>query len=92
MDTYPCYCKMKTALGVSLFLILLTPLLALTKAAVLSIDYGAEWSKIAILKSGRGGMDIVLNDESKRKTSSSVYVKGDERALGSAAAELVYVF
>jgi hypoxia up-regulated 1 len=54
-------------------------------AAVMSIDFGSEWLKVAIVKPGVP-MEIVLNRESKRKTSAAVFLKGDERLFGDEAA------
>ncbi|XP_033106267.1 hypoxia up-regulated protein 1-like [Anneissia japonica] len=52
--------------------------------AVMSIDLGSEWMKIAIVKPGVP-MDIVLNKESRRKTPVVVSMKDDERLFGDAA-------
>ncbi|KAI8874348.1 HSP70-domain-containing protein, partial [Ramicandelaber brevisporus] len=53
----------------------------------LSIDYGTEWFKVALLKTGMP-MDIVLNRDSKRKTASVVTVRGMERSFESHAVAL----
>lgn len=60
-------------------------------AAVMSIDYGTDWFKVALVKPGIP-LDIVLNAESKRKTQSAITVRGDDRAFGSEALSLVWFF
>jgi len=52
--------------------------------AVMSIDLGSEWLKIAIVKPGVP-MEIVLNKESKRKTEVAVSMRNEERVFGSSA-------
>jgi len=56
-------------------------------AAVMAIDYGTDWFKVALVKPGY--FDIVLNAESKRKTQSAITVRGDDRAFGSESLSLV---
>jgi len=52
--------------------------------AVMSVDLGSEWMKIAIVKPGVP-MEIVLNKESKRKTEAAVSMRDGERVFGSSA-------
>nr|QQL94691.1 hypoxia up-regulated 1 [Lateolabrax maculatus] len=52
--------------------------------AVMSVDLGSEWMKIAIVKPGVP-MEIVLNKESRRKTPTAVCLKENERLLGDNA-------
>ncbi|XP_021370536.1 hypoxia up-regulated protein 1-like [Mizuhopecten yessoensis] len=52
--------------------------------AVIAIDLGAEYTKIALVKPGVP-MEIVLNDEGSRKTSSIVAMRDGERHYGQAA-------
>jgi len=52
--------------------------------AVMSVDLGSEWMKIAVVSPGVP-MEIVLNPESKRKTSMAVSLKDGERKYGSDA-------
>nr|XP_040038748.1 hypoxia up-regulated protein 1 [Gasterosteus aculeatus aculeatus] len=52
--------------------------------AVMSIDLGSEWMKVAIVKPGVP-MEIVLNKESRRKTPTAVCLKENERFLGDSA-------
>ncbi|XP_048093279.1 hypoxia up-regulated protein 1 [Alosa alosa] len=52
--------------------------------AVMSVDLGSEWVKIAIVKPGVP-MEIVLNKESRRKTPVAVCLKDNERLFGDSA-------
>ncbi|TNN80112.1 Hypoxia up-regulated protein 1 [Liparis tanakae] len=52
--------------------------------AVMSVDLGSEWMKIAIVKPGVP-MEIVLNKESRRKTPTAVCLKENERLIGDNA-------
>ncbi|KAJ8399013.1 hypothetical protein AAFF_G00416800 [Aldrovandia affinis] len=52
--------------------------------AVMSVDLGSEWIKIAIVKPGVP-MEIVLNKESRRKTPVAVCLKENERLFGDGA-------
>ncbi|CAF4590024.1 unnamed protein product, partial [Rotaria socialis] len=52
--------------------------------AVMSIDLGTEFTKIAVVKPGIP-MEIVLNKESRRKTPVIVAIKGKDREFGEAA-------
>ncbi|XP_078283022.1 hypoxia up-regulated protein 1 [Rhinoraja longicauda] len=52
--------------------------------AVMSVDLGSEWIKIAIVKPGVP-MEIVLNKESRRKTPVAVSLKENERLFGDNA-------
>ncbi|XP_036975370.1 hypoxia up-regulated protein 1 [Acanthopagrus latus] len=52
--------------------------------AVMSLDLGSEWMKIAIVKPGVP-MEIVLNKESRRKTPTAVCLKENERLFGDSA-------
>jgi hypoxia up-regulated 1 len=61
---------------------------ALASAAIISVDFGAESFKIAMIKSGHP-LDVVLNKESKRKTPSFLYVSDTERLYGNDAKTLV---
>ncbi len=57
-------------------------------ASVIGIDYGTDWFKVSIVKPGVP-LDIVLNRESKRKTSSIVALRSNIRHMGSDAVALV---
>ncbi|XP_056096158.1 hypoxia up-regulated protein 1 [Rhinichthys klamathensis goyatoka] len=52
--------------------------------AVMSVDLGSEWMKVAIVKPGVP-MEIVLNKESRRKTPVAVCLKEYERLFGDSA-------
>lgn len=52
--------------------------------AVMSIDFGSEWMKIAVAAPGVP-MEIVLNKESKRKTPVAISFRDDERTFGEDA-------
>lgn len=52
--------------------------------AVMSVDYGSEFMKIAIVKPGVP-MEIVINKESRRKTPTIVTIKDGERLFGDAS-------
>ncbi|KAI8813136.1 Hsp70 protein-domain-containing protein [Cladochytrium replicatum] len=62
-------------------------LISVAHASVIGIDYGQEWFKVSIVKSGVP-LDIVLNAESKRKTGSLVTVRDGIRYFGSSAQSL----
>lgn len=52
--------------------------------AVMSVDLGTEYMKIAVVKPGVP-MEIALNKESSRKTPVIVAIKGQDREFGEAA-------
>uniref|UniRef100_A0A8C5BAU3 Hypoxia up-regulated protein 1 n=1 Tax=Gadus morhua TaxID=8049 RepID=A0A8C5BAU3_GADMO len=56
----------------------------LSSVAVMSVDLGSEWMKIAIVKPGVP-MEIALNSESRRKTPIAVCLKETERLFGDNA-------
>ncbi|ORY24982.1 heat shock protein 70 family [Naematelia encephala] len=62
----------------ALLLLLLTPAI---HAAVLAIDYGAEFTKLSLVKPGVP-FDVVLDRDSKRKIQSVVGWKRDDRVFG----------
>lgn len=57
-------------------------------AAVMAIDYGAQWFKVSLVKPGVP-LEIVLNRESKRKTRSIVALRDGKRAFDTEAVNLV---
>uniref|UniRef100_A0A8C8JQ75 Hypoxia up-regulated protein 1 n=1 Tax=Oncorhynchus tshawytscha TaxID=74940 RepID=A0A8C8JQ75_ONCTS len=65
---------------------LLVPTIALSDSsvAVMSVDLGSEWMKVAIVKPGVP-MEIALNKESRRKTPIAVCLKENERLFGDSA-------
>ncbi|XP_063982938.1 hypoxia up-regulated protein 1 isoform X2 [Diachasmimorpha longicaudata] len=52
--------------------------------AVMSVDIGSEWMKVAIVSPGVP-MEIALNKESKRKTPAVIAFREDERLFGEDA-------
>ncbi|KAM4015557.1 hypoxia up-regulated protein 1 [Anomaloglossus baeobatrachus] len=70
----------------SVFLVVLLPS-PTESVAVMSVDLGSEWMKIAIVKPGVP-MEIVLNKESRRKTPCAVALKDNERLFGDSAVGL----
>lgn len=60
-----------------------------TSAIVVGIDFGSQWYKIAMIKPG--SFDIVLNEQSSRKTHTLVGWNRGERFFGSDAFNLVSI-
>nr|XP_046181829.1 hypoxia up-regulated protein 1-like isoform X2 [Oncorhynchus gorbuscha] len=56
----------------------------MASVAVMSVDLGSEWMKVAIVKPGVP-MEIALNKESRRKTPIAVCLKENERLFGDGA-------
>ena len=54
------------------------------KMSVLGLDFGNESSVVGIAR--KKGIDVLLNNESKRETPSMVGFTEKQRALGTAAA------
>ncbi|XP_058483696.1 hypoxia up-regulated protein 1 [Solea solea] len=70
---------------VALFCLVLAMLPSHTvSVAVMSVDLGSEWMKVALVKPGVP-MEIVLNKESRRKTPIAVCLKENERLFGDNA-------
>jgi hypoxia up-regulated 1 len=68
---------------------LLSLFYAVVNSAVISIDLGTDTFKIGIAKSG-APIDLVLNEQSKRKTTTMVGFRGEnERYLGENALQQV---
>ena len=57
-------------------------------AAILAIDYGTEFTKASLVKSGVP-FDVLLDRDSKRKIHSTVAWKGDDRLFGADAFNIV---
>lgn len=57
-------------------------------AAVIGIDYGGEWVKTAIVRTGQP-IGIVLNENTKRKVSTSVGICGDKLHVSDDARSMV---
>ncbi|KIM26563.1 hypothetical protein M408DRAFT_330520 [Serendipita vermifera MAFF 305830] len=75
----------------SLLLFLLFVFPQIINASVLAIDYGADFTKVSLMKPGVP-FDVVLNRDSKRKIASSVAWKGEERLFGSDAVNIAARF
>lgn len=54
----------------------------------MSIDFGSQWIKMALVKPGVP-MEMVLNEEARRKTPNLIIIKDNERLFGDTA--LTYV-
>lgn len=76
---------MREKLPLSVFCLALALLPSPTASvAVMSVDLGSEWMKVAIVKPGVP-MEIALNKESRRKTPVAVCLKENERLFGDSA-------
>lgn len=71
-----------------IFIILLLCTQIAHQRAVIGIDLGTEFLKIGLVKPGTP-IDIVLNEQSKRKTESVIAFDDDERFIGMLANEKV---
>jgi hypoxia up-regulated 1 len=60
--------------------------------ALVSIDLGSEFLKVALIKPGRIPISIVTNEMSKRKTPALVGVVNGERLVGEEAASVTARF
>ncbi|XP_059664815.1 heat shock 70 kDa protein 17 [Cornus florida] len=79
---------LRVGLLLSLFLFLIpNP----SESAVLSIDLGSEWLKVAVvnLKPGQSPISVAINEMSKRKSPALVAFHGGNRLIGEEAAGLV---
>ncbi|MCO5583506.1 hypothetical protein L7F22_037417 [Adiantum nelumboides] len=58
------------------------------ESAVLSVDLGSEWMKVAVvnIKPGQSPISIAINEMSKRKSPSLVAFSGGDMLVGEAAA------
>lgn len=83
-DPFAMYRKMGLLIWVSVCFTLAHVALHTDSMAVMSVDLGSEWIKIAIVKPGVP-MEIVLNKESRRKTPVAVALKETERLFGDSA-------
>ncbi|GAB2282145.1 hypothetical protein Dimus_016698 [Dionaea muscipula] len=62
-----------------------------SESAVLSIDLGSEWVKVAVvnLKPGQPPISVAINEMSKRKSPSLVAFQSGDRLIGEEAAGLI---
>ena len=57
---------------------------------IVGVDLGSEYMKMAVVKHGAASaVDIVLNEQTKRKTITYLGFRGDERYLGEDANQLI---
>lgn len=54
---------------------------------VMSVDLGSEWMKVGLVAPSVP-MDLVLNDQSNRKTSMAIAISDDERSIGDSALDV----
>ncbi|XP_022162145.1 hypoxia up-regulated protein 1 isoform X2 [Myzus persicae] len=78
----PPYWKCVTAL--TTLLVLSLHIANVHGLAVMSVDIGSEWMKVAIVSPGVP-MEIALNKESKRKTPTAIAFRNGERTFGEDA-------
>ncbi|KAL4123240.1 hypothetical protein QTP88_015449 [Uroleucon formosanum] len=74
----------KCVTALTMFLVLSLHIANVHGLAVMSIDIGSEWMKVAIVSPGVP-MEIALNKESKRKTPTAVAFRNGERTFGEDA-------
>lgn len=71
--------------AITLFVVVTAALIGQSEEiAVMSIDIGSEWMKVAIVSPGVP-MEIALNKESKRKTPATIAFRDGERTFGEDA-------
>ncbi|KAL5581625.1 hypothetical protein UlMin_014067 [Ulmus minor] len=77
----------KLGLLLSVFCLVFSP----SESAVLSIDLGSEWLKVAVvnLKPGQSPISVAINEMSKRKSPALVAFQSGDRLVGEEAAGLV---
>src|SRR3989338_1649980 len=84
----------KTFIGY--FIVILILLISLfisssQQASLIGIDLGSRWLKIGIAKTG-SPIDLVLNEQSKRKTSNIIGFRDEDRYVGEAGYTMVARF
>lgn len=80
--SFSIYTSTKMKLSATLLWVTALLLSPAIQAAVLAIDYGAEFTKLSLVKPGVP-FDVVLDRDSKRKISSVVGWKRDDRVFGA---------
>lgn len=77
----------KLGLCLSVLCLVISP----AQSAVMSIDLGSEWLKVAVvnLKRGQSPISVAINEMSKRKSPVLVAFHSDDRLMGEEAAGLV---
>jgi len=74
----------KCVTALTMFLVLSFHIANVHGLAVMSVDMGSEWMKVAIVSPGVP-MEIALNKESKRKTPTAIAFRNGERTFGEDA-------
>ncbi|KAL6267495.1 hypothetical protein P5V15_000569 [Pogonomyrmex californicus] len=75
----------RRSMSISLALFIIATFIGVSEEiAVMSIDLGSEWMKVAIVSPGVP-MEIALNKESKRKTPVAIAFRDGERSFGEDA-------
>ncbi|XP_060836720.1 hypoxia up-regulated protein 1 isoform X2 [Rhopalosiphum padi] len=74
----------KCVTALTMFLVLSFHIVNVHGLAVMSVDIGSEWMKVAIVSPGVP-MEIALNKESKRKTPTAIAFRNGERTFGEDA-------
>eukprot|EP01061_Rhynchopus_euleeides_P039178 TRINITY_DN6722_c1_g4_i1.p1 TRINITY_DN6722_c1_g4~~TRINITY_DN6722_c1_g4_i1.p1 ORF type:complete len:794 (+),score=437.93 TRINITY_DN6722_c1_g4_i1:263-2644(+) len=67
--------------------VVLSVLVSVVSSQVVAIDLGSDFIKVAGVKPG-AGIDVVLNEQSKRKSNNYIGYRGDDRYLGEDAFNL----
>jgi len=61
------------------------------KASVMAIDYGSEWYKVSLI-TPKIPLELVLNEESQRKTRSIISIIDDVRMFSNdAVSKVIYI-
>eukprot|EP01064_Diplonema_japonicum_P033830 TRINITY_DN6781_c0_g2_i1.p1 TRINITY_DN6781_c0_g2~~TRINITY_DN6781_c0_g2_i1.p1 ORF type:complete len:844 (+),score=297.18 TRINITY_DN6781_c0_g2_i1:39-2570(+) len=68
--------------------ILLAAMVSTAGCQVIGIDFGSDFIKVAGVKPGKMGIDVVLNEQSKRKSNNFIGYRGDDRFIGEDAFNL----
>eukprot|EP00760_Papus_ankaliazontas_P001077 PhM_4_TR10379/c0_g1_i1/m.84004/K09486/HYOU1; hypoxia up-regulated 1 len=71
-------------LACALLVVFIVSMTSEAQGAVIGIDIGSEFLKVAAVR-GKAGIDIVLNEQTRRKSHNYVGFRGDERYLGEDA-------
>jgi len=82
--------RLFSVIGSLLLIVLSTILICECEAAIMAIDYGTDWFKVALIRP-QHPFEIVLNNDSKRKTPSILTVRGDVRSYGLDSYALVCI-
>uniref|UniRef100_A0A6G1SGL8 Hypoxia up-regulated protein 1 n=1 Tax=Aceria tosichella TaxID=561515 RepID=A0A6G1SGL8_9ACAR len=82
------YCKLSLILLLSVLACTITFNSGMVHCyGVMSVDLGSEWMKVGLV-APNVPMDLVLNDQSNRKTSMAIAISNGERFIGDAALDV----